>query len=82
MNGKIMENKPPATDKKPPVQKSINYKLAGKILLPIGAVMVLVWILDYCLNWGLITITMLYIGLLDIVASCCLIFFTSKKPPD
>jgi hypothetical protein len=57
----------------------MNYKLAGKILLPIGVVMVLVWLLDYFLEWGLIPLPMLYIGGLDILVSCYLIFFTAKE---
>jgi hypothetical protein len=57
----------------------MNYKLAGKILLPIGVVMILVWLIDYFLQWGVIPLPMLYIGALDVLVSCYLIFLTPKE---
>lgn len=57
----------------------MNYKLAGKILLPVGAVMLLAWLLDYILGWEVIPFPMLYIGALDVLVSLYLIFLTSKE---
>jgi hypothetical protein len=71
------ENKPPK--KYPSGFTPINYKKAGKILLPFGIVMVLIWVIGFSLGWEAVPVMLLVIGILDILVSCYLIFLTPKE---
>jgi hypothetical protein len=66
--------------KQPRELTTTDYKRAGKILLPFGVVMVLLWVLGYFMAWEFTPSALLYIGLLDIVVSCFLIFLMPNKP--
>jgi hypothetical protein len=71
------QNKPPKSH--PPGLSPINYKKAGKILLPFGVVMVLLWVIGFSLGWEAVPVMLLVIGILDILVSCYLIFLTPKE---
>ena len=73
------QNKPPKQH--PPGLAPINYKKAGKILLPFGVVMVLLWVIGFSLGWEAVPVMLLAIGILDILVSCYLIFLTPREKP-
>jgi hypothetical protein len=73
------QNKPPKQH--PPGLAPINYKRAGKILLPFGVVMVLLWVIGFSLGWEAVPVMLLAIGILDILVSCYLIFLTPREKP-
>jgi hypothetical protein len=75
----LKENKYMTTKKPPPGFSPIDFKLAGKIMLPLGVVMVLLWLLGFFMAWDFTPIILLYIGLLDLLVSCYLIFLVPKK---
>ena len=73
------QNKPPKQH--PPGLAPINYKKAGKILLPFGVVMVLLWVIGFSMGWEAVPVMLLAIGILDILVSCYLIFLTPREKP-
>ena len=57
----------------------IPFKLAGKILLPVGLVMVAAGAFDYFLNWDLIPSVVGFIGLGLLILGLYLVYVVPKE---
>ena len=56
----------------------VDFKLGGKILFPIGLVLILVKGLDYLIGWSVIPTIVLFVGLGLLLLSLYLLFVVPK----
>lgn len=57
----------------------VNYNLAGKILLPLGILLLLTKIISYFTKWFYVTNILIFIGIGFIILSLYLIFVVPKE---
>jgi len=57
----------------------IPFNLLGKIMFPIALVMILLGGLDYLIGWGVIPVSIFFIGLGFLIISLYLLFVVPKE---
>jgi len=57
----------------------IDFKLVGKIMFPLGLVLILVKGLDYLMGWSVIPVVVLFAGIVLLLLSLYLFFVVPKE---